>query len=94
MYRAEGATSEELWAICAQHVDDVAAKRIATARGTCPASAIVDEGLAFDPDGKPHERHANVIGWPAPESKDKLKNIQQRIAAAMALEMRPTAERK
>jgi hypothetical protein len=47
-------------------------------------------GLTFDPDGKPHPRHANVIGWPDPiVKKHELKNLQQKIAPSMKLELRP-----
>lgn len=91
VFRADKATSAELWEICAKHVDDQAISRAAKARGTCAASVMINQGLYFDPDGKPHPRHVNVIGWPdsTPESKHKLKNIQQKIAAAMTLEVRP-----
>lgn len=91
VFRADKATSSDMWDICTKHFDNLSIPRIAKARGTCAASVMIDQGLCFDPDGKPHPRHVNVIGWPDPtrEPKDKLKNIQQRIAAAMTLEIRP-----
>lgn len=92
MYRAEGASSSELWAICAAHIDDLASQRTAKARGTCLAADICKERLTFDADGRPHRRHANVVGWPAGGSKDILKNMQQKIAGAMRLELRPTGK--
>ncbi len=57
------------------------------ARGTCEARVILDQNLKFDADGIPHPRHANLIGWPT--AKHERKNIQQKIAAEMTLEMRP-----
>lgn len=69
-------------------MDDAANQRIAKARGECAAAAMIAEGLSFDADGKPHPRHANVVGWPALADKHKIKNIQQKIAAAMSLELR------
>jgi len=86
-YRAKGATSAELWSICSKHIDNAAASYVPKARGICAASVFMDQGLSFDPDGKPHSRHANVIGWPL--KKHELKNIQQKIAPLMVLEMRP-----
>jgi hypothetical protein len=91
VYRADSATSAEMWEICGKHVDNPMILRIAKARGTCAASVMIGQGLRFDPDGKPHPRHVNVVGWPRSERgpKHKLKNIQQKIAAAMTLEVRP-----
>ena len=87
IYRADNATSAELWEICTKYVDNPAVGRVAKARGTCFASTMFRHGLSFDADGKPHARHANVIGWPDPP-KHELKIIQQKIAAAMTLEVR------
>jgi hypothetical protein len=87
VYRAEGAASAELWAICATHIDQPEAWM--KARGTVEAAAILDAQLAFDPDGKPHPRHANVIAWP--EDKHARKNLAREIANKMTLEVRPGA---
>jgi hypothetical protein len=89
MYRADGARSAQLWAICAVHVDDRANDRIMKARGTCPAQTMLDLLLSFDADGVPHARHANLVGWPMP--KHEWKDLQQKIADPMSLEMRPEA---
>lgn len=63
VYRAESASSAELWAICS-----------------------IEQQLVFDADGKPHRRHANVIGWP--EDKHARKNLAREVADRMRLEMR------
>lgn len=86
VYRVDSVTASEIWDICAKYVDDHSVSRIAKARGTCVANSMVLEGLSFDPDGDPHPRHVNVIGWPG--AKHEQKNIQQKIAATMKLELR------
>lgn len=85
-YRVDTVTTPEIWDICAKHVDDRSVPRIAKARGTCIANIMVLAGLSFDPDGDPHPRHVNVTGWPT--AKHEQKNIQQKIAATMELELR------
>lgn len=85
VYRAEGASSAELWAVCSEYVDGRDARM--KARGTVEARAFIEQQLAFDPDGKPHRRHANVIGWPA--DKHARKNLAREVADRMTLEMRP-----
>jgi hypothetical protein len=87
VYRAEGATSAELWTICATHIDQPEAPM--KARGIVEAAAFLDAQLAFEPDGKPHPRHANVIGWP--EDKHARKNLAREIANKMTLQLRPVA---
>jgi len=88
VFRADGVSSDLLWNICQAFVDDLSRGRAMKARGTCRASVFLNENLAFDADGTPHPRHANVIGWP--ESKHEQKNLQQKIAAQMTLELRPS----
>jgi hypothetical protein len=87
VYRALGATSEELWAICTAHVDqpDQAMK----GRGTTSAGVFDAQRLSIDPNAIPHPRHADVIGWP--DDKHTRKALAQRIADTMALEARPIA---
>jgi hypothetical protein len=80
-------SSPTAWAICAAHVDNPSAGRIMKARATCEAGLVLAQGLTFDPDGQPHPRHANIVGWPS--TKNEQKNLQQRIAAEMTLELRP-----
>jgi hypothetical protein len=58
------------------------------ARGICEVRQILAEKLALDANGIPHPRHADLIGWP--QAKHEWKLIQQKIAAAMKLEVRPT----
>ena len=90
VYRADGLLPTALWAICAAHVDDQANNRVMKARGTCKAEAMLSCALSLEADGMPHARHANLIGWPVP--KHAWKNIQQKIADAMSLEIRPETQ--
>jgi hypothetical protein len=57
------------------------------ARATASAAAFLERNLSFDPDGHPHPRHANVIGWP--EEKHARKNLARELADRMTLEVRP-----
>ena len=66
-------------------------KNRAVARAYGPAKAILNAGLTFDADGKPHPRHANVIGWD-PLEKHVRKQQAVNFVSAFTFEMRP-AER-
>jgi hypothetical protein len=87
VYRVDSLPEPDVWAICAAHVDNTAAARIMKARATCDAGLVLAQGLTFDPDGQPHPRHANIVGWPS--TKNEQKNLQQRIVAEMKLDLRP-----
>ena len=87
VFRAAGAEPGELWQICAAHVDKPPVGRFMKSRGICGAGVFLDVDLAFDPNGSPHPRHADVVGWP--EAKHAQKSAAQKIAAQMTLEIRP-----
>lgn len=86
VYRAGGTDSSQLWELCSSFVDNAGSGRVMKARGTCSADAITGNRLEIENDGRPHERHANIVSWP--DSKDERKSIQQKIAARMVLEIR------
>lgn len=92
VYRVTDLPKSEVWAICKDFVDNQNNSRFAKARANCTASVYFSEALNFDADGKPHRRHANVIGWPDHKDKHKLKNIQQKISAQMNLELRSDSD--
>lgn len=79
-------TTEEVWSICAQYVDNAPANRTAKALGTCAASVVFEQGLLLDSDGDPHPKHANIVGWPT--QKHAWKILQQKIAEKMTLHLR------
>lgn len=47
------------------------------------ASAVLSLGLSFDPDGIPHNRHANVTGWSGDRAADRI--LAKKIADECAL---------
>ncbi len=89
VYRADDVSSEDLWEICATYVDrpDSTMK----ARATVEAAAFLERQLAFDADGNPHPRHANVIDWPEEKhlQKDLAREIADRMTELKTLEGRP-----
>jgi hypothetical protein len=85
VYRVDNLTPAEIWAIAEAHVHTAATPM--KARGTTQASVYIEALLAFDPDGIPHPRHTNVIGWAT--DKHVRKDQARRIADQMALEERP-----
>jgi hypothetical protein len=87
-YRSSGIAANELWVVCATHVDSADMSRVAKARGSCKAQVLTNAGLNLDPNGRPHDRHVDVIKWPI--DKDALKALQQEIAAAMTLHLKPS----
>ena len=82
----------EIWTI---GQDYVATPRSKTLRGRADlkAVAVYDEGLSFDPNGVPHPRHANIVGWPesTPDSDtDAQELIAIKLALAATLHKKPT----
>jgi hypothetical protein len=71
--------------LCAQHVDSLPQRKM-KARAMCKANVFFEVALSFLPDGKPHARHANVVGWP--EKKNEQKALAQKVTAKMTLELR------
>lgn len=51
------------------------------------AVVVFTQGLQFDPDGKPHVRHANIIGWSGIKAKDRI--TAQKLAESASLTVYP-----
>jgi hypothetical protein len=49
------------------------------------AATFYGQGLDFEPDGVPHERHANVVKWTGVDHKDRL--IAQHLAEGSMLRL-------
>lgn len=62
VYRTHSLSEAEVWEICRRWYEEIA-NLLAKGRGDGPAKSIVDAGLSFDADGRPHPKHANIVGW-------------------------------
>jgi hypothetical protein len=71
VYRCTGLDDATIRAIGVSHV----APLRGALKGHCCKAAqdFLDEGLSFDADGKPHERHANVVGWSDDRAANRIK---------------------
>ena len=83
--RSSKLSEEQIWAICSSYFDPNAPAP-AIGRGVGPASAVFTQKLAFDPDGKPYQEHANIIGWcdMADKQAHELKHFWMDQAQRMA----------
>lgn len=90
VYRTGGLSQPEVWQLIRDNFE-ANGRNHAKARGFGPATSVFEAGLSFDADGKPHRRHANIIGW---HETDKHLNKQMaiRVAQHFAFEMRPSME--
>lgn len=87
VYRTEGLSPAEVWKIGDDLVGTPLGRPI-PARADVAAKIVYDLGLAIDPDGIPHPRHANIIGWPASRPAQKLLAIKLAEAANCVLRSR------
>ncbi|MBI3581542.1 MAG: hypothetical protein HY098_05630 [Nitrospinae bacterium] len=62
IYRVNNLFDREIWGIAEKYIDSDRRKVIA--RVDLLAFHYYQLNLKFEPDGIPHPRHANVIGWP------------------------------
>lgn len=69
-YRITRKKEQEVWNISEKYVEPYI-KGDTVGRVDLFAKDYVSEGLEFDPDGKPHTRHTNIVGW-NPHKPDDL----------------------
>lgn len=71
VYRSTGLEEATIRAIGVSHV----APMRGSLKGHCCKAAqdFLDQGLSFDADGQPHERHANVVGWSTDRAANRIK---------------------
>lgn len=86
VFRTQNLAERLVWAFADEYVARKIKKPV-IARADVSVTTIRGLGLDIDPDGKPHPRHANIIGWPA--AKGAWKSHAQRLAAAASLHTRP-----
>lgn len=85
VYRTDDCSPEELWTIYARHVEPQRPDSVGTAR--LQAARVYSMRLGFEPDGIPHPRHANVVGWP--EDANQVKALAAELAVASEFLKRP-----
>jgi hypothetical protein len=83
VYRVDGLEPDQLRQLGAYYVEPY----LGLLRGyaTQVAAEFYGQELNFEPDGVPHERHANVIKWTGVAHKDRL--IAQRLAESSMLRL-------
>lgn len=65
VYRTRNLENDEAFEIGRQYVTELLKdKKPILAGAYLKAEVYYEQKLNFDPDGKPHPRHANVIDWP------------------------------
>lgn len=62
VYRTSNLSEPDVWEICRKYYEELA-NLTARGRGDGLARHIMTAGLSFDPNGIPHPRHADIIGW-------------------------------
>ena len=80
VYQISGLADDSVWDLGDRFVAPLLATRM-TARADIEAKIVFECGLAVDPDGVPHRRHANIVGWPESRSAQKLVAIKLAEAA-------------
>lgn len=81
MYRTNSLGDSEIWEIGRRLVAEPQGKTV-HARGDLQADKIVEVGLRVTADTRPHQLHANIVGWPAEKSEQKMLAIELANAAS------------
>ena len=81
VYRTDGLDEAGVWRIADEFV--ATAEKPVIARADLEAREYLSQQLSFDPDGIPHPRHANVIGWSDEQSFQKVIALQLAEAAVL-----------
>ena len=88
IYRTDGLAGPAIWALGYQFVEHRPARHV-RARGVGRVSMVPDPPLVLDPNGVPHPRHTDIIGWPNAGDKDAQMMLATEIANRMSLEIDP-----
>ena len=75
VYRVDELTDEEIFAIGKEYVANSMGKPL-LGRADVVSSDIMALELRIEPTPDPHPRHADIVGWPADDSKHKLIAIE------------------
>ncbi|MEQ1705823.1 MAG: hypothetical protein ABL867_07640 [Rickettsiales bacterium] len=82
IYRTNYLSPQHIWDICVKYVDGKRTDgRKSCGRAELSAKSFIDNGLSFEPNGKPHTRHANVLGWNTNKPDDQERRNILALAA-------------
>ena len=79
VYRMTKVSDDEIWETCRDYVENLRGMP-AVGRVDLQAEEYALQGLGFDPNGKPHTRHTDVVGW----KTHKPDDLEKRMALALA----------
>lgn len=86
IYRVDGLTSDQIWAIGEEYVVPKRGLPI-LARADLNVEDIKSSSqVSINPKPTPHPRHADIIGWPSEKSEQKL--IASELALASELKVK------
>ena len=89
VYRTKKSSEDEIWWIAYIYVTRKRSdKKKMIARAIITLQNVLDNGLKFNPDGKPHPRHANIDAWPT--DKEELKDVKVNLANVAELKLKPS----
>jgi hypothetical protein len=74
-YRTTRNSEAQIWAIGKKHVET---NKPILGRVDLAATSYTENNLQFEPNGKPHTRHNDVIGW----NTNKPDDLEKRMALA------------
>jgi hypothetical protein len=84
VYRTEGCSSDEIWAIGETYVTSNRTDGLRVlARADIQAEIILNQGLLVDPTPIPHPRHADIVNW----SDTPEQRLEKMGALAMRAEL-------
>ncbi len=70
VYRSSGLEENEIWDIGRNYVANIRQKPL-VGRADILARSVYEEELRLEEDTRVHPRHANIIGWPSEQPKQK-----------------------
>lgn len=88
VYRTSGLNLEETWALGQQYVADPQQKQV-KGRADLLASEAREHHLEVIGVPEPHDRHAEIVGWPPDRIRQRLLAV--RLAKQAVFSLRPAA---
>jgi hypothetical protein len=89
VYRTSDLKDEEVWDIGQKFVvEKTSDKKPIFGRADLSSNVILDSNLQIIPVPTPHERHADIVGWP--EERDVALSIAQELASQSISQFKPS----